>query len=140
MKQPPVKEVHMRIQWTIAIAMFVAAAPLPAQPYGQGRWDLLGDLSVSDGAERDVLSVPGNRTYSQLRLCASRKPVRVFGLDVRFANGTRQSLPVRRYVLAGDCTRPLTIAGGNRNIDSLRIAYQAENFGVTRARVRVFAR
>lgn len=129
----------MRIRWTLAIAAFAAAAPLAAQS-GQGRWDLLGELTVADGAEQDILSVPGSRTYSQLRLCAQRKSVRVFGLDVRFANGARQALPVRRLVLAGDCTRPLTVAGGNRNISAVRIAYWAENFGVTRARVRVFAR
>jgi len=128
----------MRIQWTVPIAALFTAASLPAQPYGQGRWDLLGELAVSDVAEQDVLTVPGNRPYSQIRLCAYRKPVRVFGLNVRFANGARQALPLRRFVQVGDCTRAVTFARGD--VRAVQIAYRAENFGVMRARVRVFAR
>ena len=128
----------MRIRWTVSIAAVFASTSLAAQPYGQGRWDQRGELAVSDVAEQDLLTVPGNQTYSQLRFCAYRKPVRLFGLDVRFANGTGQAVPLRRYIQVGECTRPVTFAPGD--VRAVQIAYRAEDFGVMRAKVRVFAR
>ena len=45
-------------------------------------------------------------------------------LDVRFANGGHQDVPVRSLLRAGSCTRNIDLNGRDRNISSISVVYE----------------
>ena len=113
----------------------------PHGGYGARGWDFLGSRVVSHYAERDRVNADGYRRYSQVKLCAANRAVRVHDVDVVFRNGGRQDLRVRDVLRPGECTRPLSLHGNGRDIRSVNLAYQTagRNYG-PRAEVAVFAR
>jgi hypothetical protein len=109
--------------------------------HGGGGWDFLGSRVVSHFGERDRVRADGHRRYSQVKLCASNRAVRVHDVDVVFGNGGRQDLYVRDILRPGQCTRPIDLSGRTRDIRFVNLAYQTagRNWG-PRAEVVVFAR
>lgn len=119
----------------------------PAYPgYRHAAWELIGARTVSFRAERDTFFVRGHQRHRQIMICAYRQPVRLFDVDVRFANGGHQDVGVRNVLQPGQCTRALDLRGNRRDIRSVSIAYRSAwgfrpvaRFGHT-AVVRVYAR
>jgi hypothetical protein len=99
------------------------AASLPAPPAFS--WELLGSRDVADRVDRDSIAVEGNRRFDRIRLCVSERPVHFIDLDVRFANGGHQDVPVRAQIRAGQCTRSIDLTGDNRNVASVAMVYEA---------------
>lgn len=109
--------------------------------YGSRGWDFLGSRVVSHQAERDRVPAPGARRYTQVRLCASNRAVRLYDVDVVFRNGGRQDLQVRNVLRPGECTRAIDLRGNTRDIRFVNLAYQTVGRNVgRRAEVSVFAR
>lgn len=100
----------------------LAAPPAEAQPRG---WTVLAERTVADGADRDVVRLPGARRYQAIQICARRRAVDFRDLDVVFGNGGRQDIAVRRILEPGTCTRPLDLAGGRRDIRRIVVNYAA---------------
>ena len=63
----------MRCTLPFAVAALLAA-PVAAQPHGLAHSANLGEQTVGDTLERDVLDVPTSGSYSQIRICAWKKP------------------------------------------------------------------
>jgi hypothetical protein len=118
----------------------MSAAPLDAQPRGLGYYDDLGETKVWDSLQEDILPLRSGDRYSQVRICAYRKHVRLFGGSLRFADGSEQALPHDVLIPASGCLRKLMLAGGQRPIESVRLLYWAEIFGPMKADVKVYAR
>ena|SRR6187455_1407273 len=132
----------MRLSLLSAVAALLAATPLAAQPHGLARSANLGEQNVGDTVEQDVLAVPGNGAYSQIRLCAWHKPVRLFDATVQFEDGTKHTLRAARegaIIPRSGCTAWLRL-GGQRTISAVHMNYWAEYFGPTRADVEVRGR
>ena len=130
----------MRVYLLLAMAASFAATPLAAQPRGLGPYDDLAETKVWDNLQEDIVPLQTGDRYSQVRICAFRKHVRLFGGSLRFADGSEQALPQDVVIPASGCLRRLMLAGGRRPIESVRLLYWAEIFGPMKADVKVYAR
>ena len=101
-------------------AAFAATLATPAFA-----WDLLGTRDVLDRVDHDSISLPGARSFERIRLCAYERPVHFIDVDVHFANGGHQDVPVRARVRPGECTRAIDLVGDDRNITSVSMTYEA---------------
>jgi hypothetical protein len=129
----------MRIFWSLAL-LALMSTPLAAQPHGLRNWDDLAKTEVIDSLQEDVVPIASHDPYSQIRICAFRKHVRLFGGSVRFADGTEQPLPVDILIPASGCMRKMMLGSNQRPIESVRMLYWAEIFGPMRADVKVYVR
>lgn len=130
----------MRVVPLSAVVAFLAAAPLAAQPHGLRHSANLGEEKVGDTRELDVLQTGG--TYSQIRICAWRSPVRLFDATVMFHDGSQHTLRARRQgaiIPASGCTNWLYLSQ-QKPIEAVHMTYWAEIFGPMRANVEVRAR
>jgi hypothetical protein len=118
----------------------LAATPLAAYPHGLRHYDNLAKTEVWDSLQVDVVPIVSNESYSQLRICAFRKHVRLFGGTIRFADGSEQALPEDVLIPASGCMRKMMLSGGQRPIQSVRMFYWAEIFGPMEADVKVYLR
>jgi len=107
----------------IAVLMvgFAQVASIPAA-YA---WEELGYRDVRDAVDHDTISLPGNRKFDRIKLCAYRRPVHMIDLKVRFANGGSQDVPVRMQLRPGACTRSVDLVGDDRNISAVDMVYEA---------------
>ena len=132
----------MRVILLPAVAAFLAATPLAAQPHGLAHSANLGEQNVGDTLERDVLDVPASGSYSEIRICAWKKPVRLFDATVQFDDGSQHTLRAARQgaiIPRSGCTNWLHL-GGQRTINNVHMNYWAEYFGPTRADIEVRGR
>lgn len=150
----------MNIKLAIAGALltFGLATPALAAPGGgygpnhgynnhrPGQWELIGSQQVSFRTERDTIVARGRDRHRQIMVCVYNQPVRFLDVDVRFANGRSQDLPVRSVIGAGQCSGPINLNGQRRDIRALTFVYktapgirQIGRFGRP-ATVRVYAR
>lgn len=112
----------------------LAAAPASAQ----GRWELLGQRQVGFQVDRDAVSGRGQGRFSVIRICVANAPVHFRDVDVVFANGERQQLPVNAFVRAGACTANLDLRGEARRIARVEMVYNAVPSFRGRALVSVY--
>lgn len=107
------------------LAIMVAGAAMTAAATPALAWEHLGTRHVRDAVDRDAIVLPGNRKFDRIRICAYGRPVHFIDLEVRFANGTVQDVPVRAVVRPGQCTRAIDLVGVDRNIASVQMVYEA---------------
>lgn len=105
----------------LAVGIAATFAAIPAM--AQQRWETIGFKAVGAGTDRDVVRVRGAQRHRQIRVCALNRAVNMQDLDVRFANGTRQDLPVRRTINAGTCTGATDLRGRRRDVSEVRLRY-----------------
>ena len=120
----------------------LAATPLVAQPHGLRHSASLGEQKVGDTVEMDVLPVGGAGAYSRIRICAWRKPVRLFDATVQFADGSQHRMsadPDGAIIPRSGCTSWMRL-GGQRQVSSVHMNYWAEYFGPTEAEIDVYGR
>jgi hypothetical protein len=102
-------------------------------------WELLGETAVGFGVDRDVIRV-GRREgrFSALALEVRDNDVEILDLNVIFDRGPPQSLRVRQVIRAGQRTRPIEFAWGDRRIDRIELTYRSRPGFRGRAKVAVF--
>ncbi|MGE3866963.1 MAG: hypothetical protein AB7G04_08610, partial [Hyphomonadaceae bacterium] len=66
------------------------------------------------------------RVFSRLRICVERRAVHFLDIDVRFANGGGQDVPVRALIRAPQCTRAVELTGAPRNVSAIHLLYEAQ--------------
>jgi hypothetical protein len=102
--------------------------PPPGPPPGRPEaWVELGCQQVSFiGRDRDVIRV-GRRDgrFKSIRLRARNNDVEVLNVTVIYGNGEPDSVPVRRFIRAGDTTGPLDLRGRDRFIDRIEMTYKS---------------
>lgn len=108
----------------IALGLTVVAAPLLVAIPALG-WDLLGSRDVRDAVDRDSIALRGDRQFERIRLCVYERPVHFIDVQVRFANGQVQEVPVNARIRPGQCTRNIDLNGTDRNIASVDMVYEA---------------
>ncbi len=143
----------MNIKLALASLLIAAGLAAPAsaqapqaffQPVGFGgghHWQFLGAREVNHFSERDRVFAQGNRKFTQVKICAYNRSIRMQDVDVVFANGGHQDITVRQFLRPGECTRPLDLRGNRRDIRFVNMLYQTagRNFG-PKGIVRVYAR
>jgi len=102
-------------------------------------WDEIASRQVTERFDVDVVTLPGDRTFSRVKVCVYDNPVHFYDFDIFFRNGGHQDVEVRSRVNGGECTRNIDLKGGRRNIDRIRFKYEETSWFVGRAFVRVFA-
>lgn len=85
--------------------------------------DLLGTRVVADGSDNDVIQVPGDTRYDEVRLCVSQRSVHFQDIDVFFGNGDHHDVLVRLMVNPGECTRWFNMPGPSRNVTRIALHY-----------------
>jgi endonuclease YncB( thermonuclease family) len=121
------------------LAAATAAAALTASPAAaQGRWELLGTRSVAFLVDRDVVSGRGQGRFQTIRLCVANNAVQFREVEVVFANGERQQLPVNAFVRPGGCSANLDLRGEARRIDRVELVYNSVPNFRGRAMVSVY--
>lgn len=110
---------HLRMLAGAVVLAAALATPAHAE------WTLLGTRDVRDAVDRDSIGLPGGRQFSRIKLCAAQRPVHLIDVDVHFANGGHQDVPVRARLRPGDCTRNLDLTGDDRNITRVDMVYEA---------------
>ena len=102
----------------------VATISLPVAATAQrGGWETIGTRTVDGTVERTTIPVRGNQRFHELRLCAARRPVRILGANVDFANGGSQDLNATSILSAGECSRAIDLRGKARDITQVRMTY-----------------
>ena len=123
---------------TLVAAFLALAACATATP--ASAWTQIGARDVRDRTDRDTIVVEGPRQFERIKLCVYRNPVHFIDVDVRFANGGHQDVPVRARINPGQCTRNIDLTGDDRNITSISMLYEETSWRRgAHATVRVFA-
>ena len=120
----------------LSIAIAVAAAPNTMQ---RG-WTMLGQRSVTDRADHDVITVTGDRTYRQIKLTVQRASVDFRRVVVHYASGDDQNVEMKNTVRAGGETRAIDLEGNTRTIKSVEFWYDANTRRGRQAVVRLFGK
>ncbi len=127
----------MKTKLTLATALAALSIGATASP--AAAWDEVAVREVTDRYDVDVISLPGNRVFSRIKVCVYDNPVHFYDFDIFFRNGGHQDVSVRSRINAGECTRVIDLKGGRRNIDRIKFKYEETSWFVARAVVRVFA-
>ena len=122
---------------TAAAATLTSSLSLSTPALASG-WDLLGTLNVREQVDVDTITLPGNRKFDRIRICAYRAPVRIIDIDVHYENGGHQDISTRWEIRPGDCTRNIDLNGNNRNIRAIALKYEENSWRLGTATVRVF--
>lgn len=102
--------------------------------------DFLGSRTVAYLSEWDAIEVPGSTVYTAIRLCVADHAVQFTDLNVIYANGGHDDLPVRLVVPAGECTRWIDLRGGRRDVARVTMRYDTWGNAGPRATISVFGR
>lgn len=117
---------------TLAAASIVASAGFAVDASAaRGGWHTIGTRNVNGTVDRETIRVRGNERFRSLRICAARRPIRVLGANVDFANGGSQDLNATSILSAGECSRAIDLRGRARDITQVRMTY---------AKFRMFSR
>jgi Beta/Gamma crystallin len=111
----------------------------PVYPTADG-WKVIGERSVADRNERDVVPVWGRERYREIKICVDKHPVRFRTVAVRFRNGEIENVPVLPIIGAGDCTRDIRLQRAPRDIASVEFYYETTSLGWESAEIRILAR
>jgi hypothetical protein len=123
----------------VALALVIAATAT-VLPAGSAVWQLIGERSVTDRLDHDVIRVTRARgEWDSLLFVVRKKAVQFRGVKVVFANGTTQDLPLNRVIRAGGESQVFDLVGSNRSIQRIEMRYDAQSLG-GKAVVKVFGK
>jgi hypothetical protein len=128
---------------TLALLLLLEAlVPVRATAGRPGRWEILGERSVTDGADHDVIPVTAVQgTFRSLKIRVEDRAVQFRDVKVHFANGTTQDVAVRKVIPAGGESRVIDIRGrGDRVIQSVELWYDAQSLAGKKATVKLYGR
>jgi hypothetical protein len=114
---------------------------LALAPEAQARtWERLGSRTVEPRAALDRIILAEPERYRAIRLCAGRRAVRVYDLDVRHANGRRYDVRTPNMVPAYCCNRSLSLPTRRSALVAVSFRSQAAGPGRGNSSLRVDAR
>jgi hypothetical protein len=124
------------------VAVFLALLLVAVATEAGGLWVKLGERTVDDRVERDVIEVTSNRgSFTAIRLEVRKHGVRFYDLKVVFGDGTVQDVALQTVIMAGGETRVIDLRGGARVIRRVEFTYQARTIGAgNKALIRLFGR
>jgi len=122
---------------TALVFVALAASPYPVQR----AWTLLGERTVTDRADHDVINVSGKKgNFRQIKLTVHRASVDFRHVVVHFGNGDDQTVDMKNTIAAGGETRTIDLEGSDRVIKSVEFWYDANTRRGRRAAVRLYGK
>jgi hypothetical protein len=113
---------------------------LSAAPARADRWEKVGEQSVRDRGERDEIRIGLFKgTYRWLKIRADERAIEFDRVIIVYANGDRQEVPIRRYLLPGQETYPIRLENAPRAVRSVVFYYKTARDG-KKGRIRLYAR
>lgn len=101
-------------------------------------WELIGQATVSDARDHDVIAVTGAQgTFKKVQVKVFERAVQFREMTIHFGNGADQSVELREVIRPGRSSRVIDVDGGDRVIRSIEFRYDAQSRG-HRAVVKVF--
>jgi hypothetical protein len=133
------KAVILSLALLLLVQLLLPAGASAGRP---GRWELLGQRSVTDGADHDVIPVTAAQgTFRALRIRVEDRPVQFRDVKVHFAHGETQDVPIRNVIPAGGESRIIDIRGrGDRVVRSVELWYDAQSLAGKRATVKLYGK
>ena len=127
---------------TILAVMVVLGCAVGAIGAQSGRWELLGERTVTDRADHDTVKVGGAKgDFTAIKLEVQRRAVGFRRVVIHFRNGDDQKVELRDTIGANGESRVIDIEGRDRVIRSIDFWYDAQSLGRGgRAVVRVLGR
>ena len=100
-------------------------------------WNELGCKSVGFLIDRDVVNVSSEDFYRALRLRSSGLDIEMHDVNVRFANGQRDSYRVNAVIRSGERSRPIDLRGERRRIVAIEFVYRSLGISTQKTRLCV---
>jgi hypothetical protein len=95
-----------------------------------GAWEVLGKREVSLILDQDTIPVGvGEGAFRKLRFHVSGRPIHLYNIRVRFANGQVQTFAMNTHVAAGAYSPVLDLAGDKRLISRIDLVYRKAKLG-----------
>ncbi|MDO8353969.1 MAG: hypothetical protein Q7T14_10945 [Aestuariivirga sp.] len=95
------------------------------EPPPVATWNELGCKSVGFLIDRDVVNVGSQEFYRALRLRSTGFDIEMLELNVRFANGQRDSYRVNAVIRSGERSTPIDLRGERRRIAAIEFIYRS---------------
>ena len=122
----------------VLLSLSMLTLPGAAEARPRRGWELLGERTVTDRAERDVLPVTAARgAFRRIRIEVRDRAVQFHDLKIHFADGDTQDVAIREVIKAGGQSRAIDLAGRSRIIRSIELRYDAQSLFGHPARVVV---
>jgi hypothetical protein len=104
-----------------------------------GTWRLLGKRSVKIVGDHDVIPVTAAKgTFRRIKIRVRDNGVFFNDLDVTYASGAPDHIPIRYLIPSGGESRTIDLRGGDRFIRSVSLTYRPVLNGKGRAVVEVW--
>ena len=101
------------------------AGPVEPPPPPPVTWNELGCKTVGFLIDRDVVNVDSSEFYRALRLRSNGLDIEMLEMNVRFANGQRDSYRVNAVIRSGERSTPIDLRGERRRIVAIEFIYRS---------------
>ena len=126
----------------LALALLVftqIALPWDADARRRDRWEFLGQRSVTDRVDHDVIAVTAAKgTFRALQLRVKGRAVQFRDVKIHFADGQDQDVELRHVIPAGGQSRVIDVNGRDRVVRSVEFWYDAQSILGKRAEVELY--
>lgn len=130
-------EVSYIPQGQVTLVLRANAGGGGGEPPPVATWNELGCKSVGFLIDRDVVNVNSEEFYRALRLRSSGVDIEMLDMNVRFANGQRDSYRVNAIIRSGERSRPIDLRGERRRITGIEFIYRALGLSTQKTRLCV---
>ncbi len=122
------------------LATGTAEARRRDRPVGP-RWEFLGERTVTDRADHDVLTVTAARgTFRSLKFEVKGRAVQFHSVKIHFGDGETQDVEMRDVIPAGGESRVIDIEGRDRVVRSIEFHYDTQSLLGKKAVVKVYGK
>lgn len=130
-------EVNYIPQGQVTLVLRAGGGGGDGEPPPVATWNELGCKSVGFLIDRDVVNVSSQDFYRALRLRSSGVDIEMLDMNVRFANGQRDSYRVNAVIRSGERSRPIDLRGERRRITGIEFIYRALGISTQKTRLCV---
>ena len=107
----------------------------------QDTWTKLATRNITKRADRDVIKVGAAKgNFSAIRITIRQAPINMHRCVVHFANGTSQTIKLRKNFKRGQSSASHDLRGPDRRIDRVEFWYDTVNAARTRASLELWAK
>ena len=123
----PLREVEVSYvpQGKVTLILRAGAGAVEPPPPPPVTWNELGCKTVGFLIDRDVVNVDSSEFYRALRLRSNGLDIEMLEMNVRFANGQRDSYRVNAIIRSGERSTPIDLRGERRRIVAIEFIYRS---------------
>ena len=110
----------------LAISSFIVLMFAAGATVSSAQWRNLGTKEVTNRAEEDTFHITSAQgQFRRLRFRVGRNPVRIMRMEVNYASGEKDEIPVRSLIGANRYSRSIDLADRNRFIRNVKFWWEA---------------